>query len=162
MTIYEYPPLPDGVAHGSWISAIDAIRGYCGWHIAPVVTETVTVDGSGTWEQLLPTLRLVALNSITNDGAAVLDPEWSTSGIVRGAWTRRYRGVVANMTHGYSEWPAELLSLAGDAVAAAGRGGVSSVTSRAHQVRFNAATLVAALGDGQQSTLDRYRLVRLG
>lgn len=162
MTYYEYPLPPLGVDELRWNSVFDAVRAYCGWHIAPVVAETVTVDGSGTWEQLLPTLRLVALNSITNDGVVVADPEWSTSGVVRGGWTRRYRGVVADMTHGYEQWPAELLSLAADAVAAAGRGGVSSVTSRQHQVRFDAATLLAALEDGQRSTLDRYRLVRLG
>ena len=41
-------------------AASDAIREYCGWNIYPQVTETITVDGSGTSVLLLPTMNLTA------------------------------------------------------------------------------------------------------
>lgn len=95
-----------------------AIRRECGWHVAPVLTgHSLTVDGSGASVQMLPTLRLLALNAIAQDGV-VLDPaavEWSENGYLRngGRWTRRARGLVVSIDHGYEldEVP-ELVKLA--------------------------------------------------
>lgn len=90
--------------------ATAAIRRYCGWHIAPPLTETVTVDGPGGDVLTLPTLNLTDLAAMTEDGTA-LDAatlEWSALGSVRkpaGYWTARYRGITATMTHGYDSAP---------------------------------------------------------
>ena len=35
-----------------------AIRSYCGWHVAPIVEETMTLDYDGGGILTLPTLRL--------------------------------------------------------------------------------------------------------
>lgn len=107
------PPVPEGMDPTAWLAAVADVRGYCAWHLAPVVTETVTVDGSGGAVQLLPTLHLTGLTSITNDGVLVEEPQWSEMGAVRGPryWTSKYRGVVAEITHGYAEFPLEVLAV---------------------------------------------------
>src|SRR5512139_2364445 len=98
---YALPPTPAGVDDATWAATVAEVRAFCGWHIAPEVTETLTRDGSGGPVQVLPTLRLVDLISITNDGTAVTDPEWSTSGMVYAGtwarWTPKFRGVVAEV-----------------------------------------------------------------
>lgn len=150
-------PPPVGVDSDAWTAACAAVRAYCGWHVAPSVAEVVTVDGSGSRVQPLPTLRLTALASITNDGAAVTDPEWSSAGMVRapgcGVWTSRWRGVVATITHGYDECPAEVLDVIKEMVASGGRAGVAAVTNHDHSVTYDASTLDRR----QRSVLDLYR-----
>jgi hypothetical protein len=84
------------------------LREAAGWHLYPVIGEDVTLDGSGAASQLLPTMRLVELLGVTENGVA-LDVaggvEWSADGYLRklnGApWTRRLRGVRASIRHGY-------------------------------------------------------------
>lgn len=152
---YPIPDAPAGVDPAEWASAIEAIRGYCGWHIAPEVPDTLTVDGPGGHLLVLPTQRIVEVTSITNDGTVVADPEWSASGLVRGGWSSRFRGVVVEMTHGFETWPAELLAAAQDMVAVAGRGGVSSVASGPHQVSYE------GQAERHAAALDRYRLAPL-
>lgn len=100
--------------------AIDAVTGevtdLCGWHIAPSLTETVTVDGSGSEVQGLPTLHLTALTSVTELGTAVdvADIDWSADGSLarrESWWTNRRRGVVAEIEHGYAATPPALVAL---------------------------------------------------
>lgn len=147
------PAAPAGVDEAAWEWLVAKVRGYCGWHIAPVITETVTLDGSGTHLMVLPSLQVVNLVSITNDGAPV-DPEWSRSGMVRlHCWTRRLRGVVAEVEHGFDEWPDDLTAAMVDMSSTAALAGVSFVSSGAHQVRFESAMSVS-----QMEILDRYRL----
>ena len=52
-------------------AATQRVRDYCGWHIAPVATDTITCYGPGTDRLLLPTLKLVELVSVTVDGVAL-------------------------------------------------------------------------------------------
>lgn len=154
---HPYPPAPTGVDKAAWESAFSAARLHCGWHIAPQVSETVTVDGSGRFIQTLPTKYLVDLTSITNDGHAVARPDWSQMGLVEqryNRWTARFRGVVAEMTHGYEELPKELEAV----LTAVARGDFSGVTSQVtnggHQVSFDLSRLVGH----PRETLDHYQL----
>jgi hypothetical protein len=154
---YDLPPTPPGVDEQAWADVFAEIRSHCGWHIAPEVTETVTVDGPGTSVVVLPTLRLVDVVSITNDGTEVTDPEWSRAGTVRYyCWTWKYRGVVAEITHGYDEWPADLLALAVDMVADDSGETVAAMTSGPFQVRFESPASAR-----RREVLDRYTLVAL-
>lgn len=83
-----------------------AVRRYCGWHIAPVTTQTIKLDGPGGSLLSLPTLRLVditALSEVGND-LDVDELEWSEKGMIRrrsGCWTDRFRGLVITMEHGF-------------------------------------------------------------
>jgi hypothetical protein len=97
--------------------ASELVVEYCGWHIAPSQAETVTVDGSGSRVQGLPTMRLTAVNTVTETGTAltVADLDWSENGLLEKqdgtTWTGRRRGVVANITHGYTAAPNWLVTL---------------------------------------------------
>ncbi|TDT31104.1 hypothetical protein [Naumannella halotolerans] len=104
----ELPELAPGVDP----SVEAAIRAYCGWHIAPEITETIVLDGSGNSVLSLPTLRVVSVGEVVNDGREVLNPEWSSAGFIRGCWTNKLRGVSVTFTHGYSECPAGIARLA--------------------------------------------------
>jgi hypothetical protein len=152
---HPLPDVPVGVDADVWASVVAEVRAFCGWHIAPEVTETVTLDGPGSSLVVLPTLRLVDLVSITDDGVEVVDPEWSRSGMVRRyCWTRKFRGVVAEMTHGFEEWPAELLTVMAEMASTAGAlTGVKAVTSGAHQVTFE-----TSIRPTQRDVLGRYQL----
>lgn len=113
-----YPRTPAGVdtdaAQPLLDAASEAVRDYCGWHIAPIVTETVTADGSGGEIQGLPTLMLLDLITVSSDGTAltVADVEWSANGSMRQCWwTAKFRGVVAEIEHGYADTPAVIVAL---------------------------------------------------
>lgn len=152
---------PPDLFIGADIAVQEAIRGYCGWHIAPIITETVTVDGSGGCVQLLPTLRLVDLVSISNDGTVVTDPEWSENGAVRGHWTGKLRGVTATITHGHVWCPADLEAVANrleraEKMAGLGPVRIGQVSVQSNVTQLNSTT--PAFDPYVQLILDRYKL----
>lgn len=92
-------------------AAEQAVRAYCGWHVAPVIEESLTLDGTGTNTLFIPSLRVVSIAAISNGGQA-LDPatlEWSANGFARlpsgYRWTERLRGVTLQLRHGFAEAP---------------------------------------------------------
>lgn len=112
-----------------------AIRRYCGWHIAPEVTETITLDGSGSKHLWLPSLHVTDVSEVTDLGDVVDtdDYDWSANGYIQrrsGCWTYRARQVTVTLTHGYSEIPPELV---GVAVAVASRKLASLTGARREQ-----------------------------
>ena len=84
--------------------ATAAVRAFCGWHVAPVITEDLVVDTPDSDVLLLPTMRLVNVVSASVDGVDVLaDLEWSEAGMVRNCrgWRRRFRGLSITIEHGF-------------------------------------------------------------
>lgn len=168
MTDYAMPPTPDGVDEFAWRAAVSAVRSYCGWHIAPSVTETVTVDGPGRGMLLVPTLHLTAVSDVKNDGDPIPDPDklqWSERGAVRTNryWSSAWRGVELTITHGYDDFPHEVLAVCRDMAKADGRIGASAMGSGPHTVQFGvtgAGVQAGAVGmsDLQKQILDRYRI----
>jgi len=56
-----------------WLDAANAeVRRLCGWHVAPVITQTLEMDGTGGQFLLLPTNKLLKVTACTNDGVDVL------------------------------------------------------------------------------------------
>jgi hypothetical protein len=95
-------------------AASAAVRGYCGWHIAPEQADTLTLDGVPERVLLLPTLLVTAVSAVTLDCAA-LDPatyQWSAGGRLyrAGGWGYRYRSVEVALTHGYAVTPDDVRS----------------------------------------------------
>lgn len=83
------------------------IRRYVGWHVAPVLEETVTLDGPGGRLLMLRTGRLLDLLEVRTSGVT-LDPaaiEWSQHGMLKLGgglgWSDRFRGVTVRIRHGY-------------------------------------------------------------
>lgn len=97
------PRIPDALQGVS-----RAIRNYCGWHVTPVDTQTLTLDGPGGRELDLPTLHVTDVASVVQHGET-LDAstyEWSALGNIRrlsGWWTDHYRSIQVTMTHGYED-----------------------------------------------------------
>lgn len=155
---------PAGVDEIHWAAATSAIRRYCGWHIAPEATETLTLDGPGGSLLRLPSLHVTDVVSVTNDSVAVTDPEWSANGLIRGCWTSKFRGVVVTFTHGYQVCPDDVYAVAvqmaqqastlSDAVPA------NQLTAGPFTYQMSNSVLAGAVGlSGQhRGVLDRYRL----
>lgn len=98
-------------------AAWEAIQSECGWHIAPLKTETITLDTNGSASLILPTLKVTNVSQVLLHGVDVTDQvSWSASGALRlgrghRAWPRAFRSVEVTFTHGYEEIPRVLLSL---------------------------------------------------
>ncbi len=95
------------------LAAEDQVRDFCGWHVAPSRTETITLDGSGTNLLLLPSTHVTAISSISENGVALAAAyySWSEDGVVEklyGCWTRKRRAVQVSLTHGYPTCPAAI------------------------------------------------------
>lgn len=90
-------------------AARSAARRFCGWHVTPVrEDDVVTLDGPGSALLVLPTLRLVELTGVVENGVALdvaTELYVSSRGLVRkrsGAWwSRHYGSIVVTMTHGF-------------------------------------------------------------
>src|SRR4051812_17931640 len=60
------------------LTAAEAVvRAYCGWHIAPSRTDTITTVGIFTGSLFLPTLYLTAVVSVTEDGTLLTAPDYT-------------------------------------------------------------------------------------
>lgn len=101
---------PEGVNRQAWDAAVAVVRAYCGWHIAPVLTETVTVDAQGGRALVLPSLRIVDVAEVKVGDQVVTDPEWSAAGFIRGRWPDKLRSVTVTWTHGYEGSPLALVA----------------------------------------------------
>ncbi len=89
-------------------AALAAARRYCGWHVTPVASGvTFTLDGPGGRTLVLPTLKLTALTSVTEDGTALTlsDLHWSARGLIAkkdgGFWSTLFGGITVVASHGF-------------------------------------------------------------
>lgn len=92
------------------------IQEECGWHVAPVVEHTLTLDGNGAPVLALPSLRVVEVLSVFVDGVDVTDDvQWSEAGLLRRkscrVFPKRYRSVVVTLRHGFDSMPRALAAL---------------------------------------------------
>lgn len=148
-------------------AALGAARRYCGWSVTPAASAVLTVDGPGSALLVLPTLRLIAVTSLTEDGAAVAleDISFSARGLVRkrnhGCWTGEYGGIVATVTHGFDEawdWQAAVLSAADRGGFDAGGGGeLTAIGPFQYGAREAAGSVFT---DRERAVLDLYALER--
>lgn len=89
--------------------ALEAARDYCRWHVAPVLTaDPFVLDGSGGPVLLLPTLRLLSLNTISEDGVSIAPGSLRISAAGHriskrsgACWTAEFGAITGTMTHGY-------------------------------------------------------------
>lgn len=103
-------------------TALVAARRYCGWHVSPVKSETLEVDGPGGQVLSLPTLSLNAVASVTELGVVVdvttLDRSRRKGTLTKqfGHWTGRDGAITVTATHGLTEaeaadWRAAIINL---------------------------------------------------
>ena len=146
-------------------AAQGAVRGYCGWHVAPSVEQTVTLDGPGTKVLGLPTLHLTAVTAVedvdtTANGETVdlTTLQWSEAGyLLRDCcWTSKLRGVTVTFTHGFDPVPPEVQTVVLDLAETikAGMGGATRTQVGAVSVQYAAEQMTTM----HRLVLDRYRL----
>lgn len=153
ITVPDFEEFRDGDPTRLIAAATQQVRSYCGWHIAPVVTSTVVVEGSGV-ALLLPTLRLTGITSIARDGAEipVADVKWKPNGIVTG---RHFCGdYEVTFTHGHEQTPEDIAQLIAATVADGTEGlrRLSSLSRGPFSESYFDST------DSDRATLDFYRL----
>lgn len=132
-------------------AVVAEIRSYCGWHIAPVRTEALTLQASAGIV-VLPTLHATSA-TVAIDGTALEASEYELEpGLLRLTGYRRGCGTVTvNLTHGYAELPADLRHVA---LALANAG--TSFGARLKSV--GPFTYEFDGRSSEQDTIDRYRL----
>lgn len=137
-------------------AAAQEVRSYCGWHIAPEVTETVTVEGLGA-ALLLPTLHLTGITSITHvdsETPLTLDyVHWWPNGKVTGyAFSGEYE---VTFTHGHAVTPDDVGRVVA-AIAGDGIEGLRRVKSWARGPFSE--TYEDGGADSDRAVLDRYKI----
>lgn len=166
------PPIVGGqtvINADFWLKAAHGVvRRFCGWHVAPVIDETLTLDGSGGRDILLPSLRVLQLASVMNDGVDVTaQADTSHAGILRltsGSWTNRLGRVTVTLTHGYEldEVPEVAAIIAGVAKRGpnSGRVDASESTNGSSRGGFvdRGAPISVPLTITEQEALSTYRL----
>lgn len=118
--LLEGTPLADVDAEAA-LTASAQVRGACGWHIAPLITEDVIFSWVRSGMYLLPTMRLVSVNTVKINGTSVAF-DWSPAGELHlngwmrplpsingpGLWGSGLRSVSVNFTHGYDGCPEDV------------------------------------------------------
>jgi len=140
-------------------------RRYCGWHVSPEDSVSVTIDGPGHRTLVLPTLHLVDLESVTEDGVELdlADLAWSERGLVvkrdGSFWTGSLGGIAVSMTHGYDtadDFDHAVAIIAGSAGSTA-RSDASLVRKKVDDVEYQWSNIGDPLA-GTAPMLDKFRL----
>ena len=154
-------------------AALAAARRYCGWHVTPVLTDDeIVVDGPGRSVLSLPTLQLLDVTEIIEDGVTldVTKLRWSTNkGQVYKAgwgyrWTGTWNGIEATITHGYADAP-DFYEAVLSIIDRGSRGSTSGEVTRekvgVYEVRYSAgsAASASALSATEKLKLDSYRIL---
>lgn len=142
--------------------ATDAIRLWCGWHVAPVLTETLTLDAEGSASLRIPTGRLITATGLKVDGAPVPDDVWdySMAGMIRlrrGVFPDRFRAVEVTITHGYERAPA-LAAVITRSVLSACASPMGATREQAGSISATWARAGMTLSDTDRRELAAYRL----
>lgn len=163
-------PAPPSLAD----QAVAFVQTYCGWHVAPELDETLTLDGPGSWALILPTLHVASIASITEVGTLLVDEAdytWSEAGIVRrrswgwdsevwvpGWWSSDYRSIVVELTHGFADWPPDLAGVISAMTERLTENptGLEQITVGPFSEKY--ASSGGVLSAGEQFVLDSYRL----
>lgn len=103
-------------------AAVEYVRDQAGWHIAPVHSETFSVEAQGGRYLFLPTRQLVSISAIrhiTNysgnyqmltDWYPNQTPQFKSGQVTRMWWYWPWYGFIeVDATHGYASCPADLL-----------------------------------------------------
>lgn len=156
-------------------AAVEALRTALRWHIAPVRTETVTLDVDGLDQILhLPTRLLVSVDEVRDADTAsvVAASEYRVSKPLAqvkrdyGYWESGYARIQVDLTHGYESCPRDLLPVIAEV----------AVSQRLTAVRAPVMDQPVTFGDGVSSQMpstnplilgrrhmfDKYALTRAG
>jgi hypothetical protein len=106
---FEGAPFAAGVLE----AAAGAVRSTAGWHIAPEVTETLTVESHGGTRLVLPTMYVTAITAVRHVAEDGTETElttfrWRPEGVLIRSCDWPCGAIEVDLTHGYEECPPEL------------------------------------------------------
>lgn len=141
-----------------------AVRRYCKWHVAPLRAENLVLDGKGGQRMALPSLHVVAVESVKLAGKELGASEfgWSEAGFLElygHRFPHRYRSVEIGLTHGFLSAP--------DLVAIASQVARFALASPMGRTREQAGQIAVSWGTAQgmawtESALSMMNPYRLG
>lgn len=143
-------PFPAGVV----TAAGGQVRAECEWHIAPTITETVTVETGRSTVALLPSLHVVNVTAIRDEDGKVLDGWRVTKNT--GVLTRKAgwpEVIEVDLEHGYPSCPPELLPVVAQRAQRVKAGIVTQENIGARSVSFRAEPFTASV-----DVVARYKL----
>lgn len=87
-------------------AAQNAVRRYCGWHVAPELDETLVLDSHGGRILMLPSRHVNSVTGVKVEGAELAQDayDWSEAGLIQlrsGHWPDHPRAVEVALNHGY-------------------------------------------------------------
>lgn len=133
-------------------AASESVRSDAGWHIAPVVSETVLCDGAFSTLLHLPTMRLVSVSQVRVlvDGLWLVLEGWRVagSGMLHHplGWAYGIGSIEVDMTHGYDDVPADLLPV---------------IAARCQRARVDASVMQRSETVGSRTSSESYNANRL-
>lgn len=120
----DYPELCSGddlagdYTDATILQACDLVRGECGWHLAPTMTEVLRLDSAGGRLLALPSLRVREVISVTTaDDVPIEDWELSENGLLerKGRDWPVARRLKVELEHGFAAVPPALIPVIEDA-----------------------------------------------
>lgn len=142
------------------------VRAYCGWHIAPVRTQTVVVSSFDA-TLVLPTLRLVDVLSVVASDGIPLDPADYTAhpagfitrsrypGPSHFGWGHAWGDLTVTFRHGYDAPPADVTAVV-QSLGSRAKAGTTGLASRT--MGPFSESYAADLFGTEREALARYRL----
>lgn len=142
--------------------ATDALRLWCGWHVTPVVTETLILDGEGSPSLALPSRRVLDVSVVKIEGEPVGSDEfdWSKEGMLRlrrKSFPDRFRSVEVTLTHGFPDVPA-MVSVLTQIVLGACASPLGATQEQAGSILVRWARTGMQLDESDRHALAPYRL----
>lgn len=142
-----------------------AVRAYCGWHVAPIFTHSITVDAWGGRRLMLPTLRLLEFKSLKWDGVEHADDcRWSVNGSLQLTDGLQFPdepgAVTATITDGWdlTDVPQVQAVIMSAARRAQIQPGVASQSVNGSSVTYLAGVQGVALAQSEKQLLEPYRI----
>lgn len=142
--------------------AADALRLWCGWHVTPVITETLVLDGEGSASLALPSRRVLDVASVKIEGKSVETDgwDWSREGMLRlrrSVFPDRFRSVEVTLTHGFPEAPA-MVSVLTQVILGACASPLGATQEQAGSILVRWARTGLRLDEEDRRALSAYRL----
>lgn len=147
-------------------AASQAIRNYCGWHVAPSMACTAYPKGD-TKVMRLPAMYVSAISKVIQGGEELHDVEWRWDGLLRrdeGEWSDKWNDIKVEYTAGFNttavpDLAETVCSIAMGVLAVSA--GVSSESADGVTISYrqDAASIAASLTSQQKSALEPYKVV---
>lgn len=121
-------------------AAVADLRNALGWHVAPVRTETITLDHDGGRDLILPSRKVIDVTAVRDmtgtTPTAITGYRISAAGYLVGYWPCGPSAVEVDLDHGYTGTPDDV---------------IAAVASLCAQLRSDSTVRAVQIDDFQQT-----------